>query len=723
MNTVSVIVPFYKGLPYLQDCLDSLLAQTHSNMEVLVIRQIDDAPAGRLLDEYQVKGLSLLDVTAFDTQGVAAARGRGLERATGEYVYFLDSDDYLSPDAIGRLVGHAEEHSCDAVFGNRQWTWFKRENVLGKHASEGGGQNPAPEAAAPESLPSLLYSEMSVLNVLIRKSFLEAHSLSMDGRFTYYSDEVFLTALLSATPKTYFEPLPLYYQRRHNDPVNLPSLSQTRDEGKAEEYGDAYAANRERSQNVPWLADALDYRMCRYALGLYIFHDPLPFLQLGAMTKGKFEAIFRDLDFGRFAELTKSEKGVLKRIRKGRLGAAHRLSRLILFRQKKKGVLGSRIQWYRAIDRLFFRRLPIREDWIMFECFYGKHYADSCKYIYEYLLEQETRRRFRFVWALDDKKRMGKGRPTIVKPNGLRYFYYTSRCKYWVNNVRQPAWWEKRPGMVFLQTWHGTPLKRLVFDMDDVHVASPLHKQDFYRQSRSWDYLLSDNHFSTEVFERAFQFDRSKILECGYPRNDVLYRQGSDELAKSVRRRLDVPEDVTTILYAPTWRDDDYYGPGQYKFSLSLNLDALHQELGDGYMVLLRTHHYIADSLNLAGKESFVRNVSDYDDVGELYLISDMCVTDYSSVFFDYANLRRPLLFYVYDFERYNDVLRGFYIDMEAELPGPLLYTNEEVVEAIQNIDWLFKDYQTRYDAFVQKYCHLDDGFASKRVCQKVFTR
>lgn len=117
----------------------------------------------------------------------------------------------------------------------------------------------------------------------------------------------------------------------------------------------------------------------------------------------------------------------------------------------------------------------------------------------------------------------------------------------------------------------------------------------------------------------------------------------------------------------------------------------------------------------------FAINLSKYDDITEIYLISDICITDYSSVFFDFANLKRPMLFYTYDIDKYRDVLRGFYIDMEKELPGPLVYSTNEVIEQIKNIDEMTQKYAQRYEEFYQRFCSIDDGQASKRACEAVF--
>ena len=287
--------------------------------------------------------------------------------------------------------------------------------------------------------------------------------------------------------------------------------------------------------------------------------------------------------------------------------------------------------------------------------------------------------------------------------------------------MRQPKWFDKRKEQVFLETWHGTPLKKLVFDMDDVFSATPKYKMIVYSQSRNWDYLISDNPFSTEVFQSCFLYDKGKILETGYPRNDILYASNRDELAASIKAKLGIPEEKKIILYAPTWRDDEFYDQGEYKFQLKLDLKYLRKELGQEYMVLLRTHYFIADSIDVTGMEDFVVNVSKYSDIADLYLISDICITDYSSVFFDYANLRRPILFFTYDLEKYRDVLRGFYISIEDDVPGPLLFTNEEIVDAVKNIDKIEEQYKDKYDQFYEKFCSFDDGHAAERIVERVF--
>lgn len=256
--------------------------------------------------------------------------------------------------------------------------------------------------------------------------------------------------------------------------------------------------------------------------------------------------------------------------------------------------------------------------------------------------------------------------------------------------------------------------------MDNVTSANKNYKKDFYEQSRNWDYLIAANKYSEDIFNSAFMYPREDILTYGYPRNDILTNH-TEEYKNSLKKKLGIPVHKKVILYAPTWRDDHFHGPGQYKFLMQLDLQRLREELGDEYVVALRMHYFISDNLDLSEFKNFAFDFSRYNDINDLYISSDILITDYSSVFFDFANLRKPILFYTYDLEKYKDVLRGFYIDMNKDLPGPLLFDSEQVIDSIKNIETVENDYQDKYDEFYNKYCSLDDGKVTERVVKEIF--
>jgi CDP-glycerol glycerophosphotransferase len=174
------------------------------------------------------------------------------------------------------------------------------------------------------------------------------------------------------------------------------------------------------------------------------------------------------------------------------------------------------------------------------------------------------------------------------------------------------------------------------------------------------------------------------------------------------------------VLYAPTWRDDQFHGAGRYRFVPRLDLDHARRALAADHVLLVRRHPNQVDEIPQAG-DGFVWDVSTYPDAADLLALTDVLVTDYSSLMFDFANTGRPMLFFTYDLDHYRDNLRGFYVDFEADSPGPLLSTSAEVVDAIRNVDAVSTTFRARYERFAERFCDLDDGKATGRVVDRLF--
>lgn len=369
--------------------------------------------------------------------------------------------------------------------------------------------------------------------------------------------------------------------------------------------------------------------------------------------------------------------------------------------------------------------LPTKKNTIIFESFYGKQYSDSPKAIYLYMKRHYPE--YKMYWSVDrGMKNDFQDKDIVTVPRfSLQWISLMSRAEYWVLNSRFPQWIPKSKATTYIQTWHGTPLKKLALDMEEVHIPGTnleKYKSEFIQESAKWDYLISPNKYSSEIFARAFQFNK-QMIESGYPRNDVLVNQNNEASIKAIKAKANLPDDKKVILYAPTWRDNEYHAVGKYKFNLQMDLEKMQKELGDEYIILLRLHYLVAENIDLTGCEDFVYNMSDYEDISELYLISDVLITDYSSVFFDYAVLQRPIIFFTYDIASYRDQLRGFYFDLEAEAPGPLVFTTEEIIEAIQLAETGETTRTEQYKKFQEKFCYLEDGMATKRVVDEIFSR
>ncbi|SFP81689.1 CDP-glycerol glycerophosphotransferase family protein [Salibacterium halotolerans] len=367
-------------------------------------------------------------------------------------------------------------------------------------------------------------------------------------------------------------------------------------------------------------------------------------------------------------------------------------------------------------------KLPKKEDIIVFESFLGKQYSCNPRAVYEELKQQD--RNFTYYWSIDHRFRhyFEKHGVRTIHRFSLRWFIVMMRAKYWVFNSRLPKWIPKPVDTVYLQTWHGTPLKKLALDMEEVHMpgtTTEMYKKNFVAEAGRWSYLVAPNEYSAQIFERAFDFDQT-MLKTGYPRNDYLFHYKQEDV-DSIKERLGIPEGKKIILYAPTWRDNEYHFIGKYKFNVQLNMDKFKEELGDDYFLIFRLHYLVADHLDLRGWEDFAVDASRYEDIRDLYIVSDMLITDYSSVMFDYGVLQRPMLFYVYDIDSYRDTLRGFYFDFEKEAPGPLVKTTESLVEEIKNADTIRSRYAGHIRSFEDSFHALEDGNAARRVVSSVF--
>ncbi len=731
MSKVSVIVPYHKGPSYLEECVKSIENQGLSDLEILIVddRGGHDVPESVLKaehvrhivleEEFGAKGRQEIPVRPF---GVAVARNTGVRYASGDYLYFLDADDYLWGDALARLVKLADEKKAKVVTGNRYSTWFRPISFTFDKA----GADTKIDGIVPlqgNTLKNVLNRRFTVQHLLIQKEYYDSMKFEFDVYNTFYSDVPVVARMFAgAAGDMWADGGSIYVWRRRNDPVHMPALCQQKGKWRSGEFIEAYEAackclEEDGGPQKAYLLGALNWWLCRFTLRKF----PRQIKGKRAVRYTKNLQKIKDEEFGqmnkRFRFLQRME---LKCIRRGNYRMAALAGKLVHIWRKKCGIFGKPIQYWRFLDKLVFQKMCIREDWVFVESFFGKSYSDSPKYLYEYLYDKYGDQ-YRFIWCLNRRTREVKGRPSICRRHSLRYVYYTARAKYFICNTRQPAWFKKRKETVFVETWHGTPLKKLAFDLEDIHAVSQDHKKLFYSQSKEWDYLVSANRFSTDVFERAFCFPREKIIETGYPRNDILYSEHAGRIAEEVKRELGIPKGKRVILYAPTWRDNQFYEKAKYKFTLVLDLERMRREFGNDSVLLLRTHYYIADRLELSGLDDFVYNGSGYGDVSRLYLVSDICITDYSSVFFDFANLKRPLLFFAYDLEDYKEEIRGMYLDMEKELPGPVVQTNDELIDALRHLDEVTEQYRERYERFYDKFCHIDDGNAAERVVQAVF--
>jgi len=403
-----------------------------------------------------------------------------------------------------------------------------------------------------------------------------------------------------------------------------------------------------------------------------------------------------------------------------------------------------------------FKRLSEENDQdektVVFMSFMGRGFSDSPLALYRQMLQDPYFDDWTFIWAFKKKKTIAhKGRSRLAKRllakegvttsvireleqysraktvayNSPKFYRTLAMSKYWVTNsrVQEGLWPEKNH--VYVQSWHGTPLKRLGADLDYSSNALYNTKQiakQYTEEGEKMTYLLSPSEYYTEKMKSAFAIDsksKVKIIQEGYPRNDFLVNHTGEDV-KRIKKQLDIDPEKKVLLYAPTWRDDQYDLRKGYTYKTGADFDLLKEQLGDEWVILFRAHYFIASRFDFSEYEGFIYNVSKYSDINELYIASDILITDYSSVFFDYSVLQRPIIFFMYDKEQYASELRGFYLDLD-ELPGDIVETTEGVVEVLHDISTYEKRYAQDLKKFRNKFSSKDDGSSSKRVVEHIF--
>jgi CDP-glycerol glycerophosphotransferase len=373
--------------------------------------------------------------------------------------------------------------------------------------------------------------------------------------------------------------------------------------------------------------------------------------------------------------------------------------------------------------------IKVDDKLIIFASFNGRSYCDSPKALYEYIIKNEKYKDYRFVWAFSDvdkHKFLEINQNTeVVNIKSNEFYRKMKQAKYWIFNYKIQDFVFPSKKQVFIQCWHGTPLKRLGCDLEHFDNAmnsiSEIRKR-YHLEASKFTYFISPSKFASEKFISTWDLKKickeNIIIEKGYPRNDFLYNYTSENI-KDIKEKLNIKSDnKKIILYAPTYRDNQHSTEIGYTYKTQIDFDKLQKELSDEYIILFRAHWLVAQSFNFDKYKDFIIDVSDYDDINHLYVISDMLITDYSSVFFDYANLKRPIVFYMYDLEDYRDNIRGFYLNLE-ELPGKIVKKEKELIEEIKFVNSKF-EYDDKYKKFNKKFNYLDDGQSSKRVIEKI---
>lgn len=353
------------------------------------------------------------------------------------------------------------------------------------------------------------------------------------------------------------------------------------------------------------------------------------------------------------------------------------------------------LYFYMGSFALRVLKLFVRPDekLILFVSFGGRKFDDSPKAIYDRMIKDPRYEGYKIVWAFNNPDAFDIPKGDKVKCDTLAYFKTALKARVWISNSTVERGLDfKGKHTFYFDTWHGTPIKKMGSDVDSSNKS--------FKGKGSWpvDYFTCQGEFEADVFGRVFKnIGRSKMHVIGLPRNDV-YANYTKAYMLSLREKMGIPAEKKVILYAPTFREYDKTDSMEVKVSVPMQLDKWCKELGEDYMLLFRAHYEVAKGLNIKDDE-FVREMSGYPQLEDLMIVSDILISDYSSIFFDYSIMPKPMLAFCYDYDKYASE-RGMYFDIREWLPGA--DNEDDMLALIKNGN--AEDQIAKTKAFQQKY-------------------
>jgi CDP-glycerol glycerophosphotransferase len=718
VTLLSIVLPVHKVQGYLGQCLDSLLDQAFTDFEIIAVDDCSPDRSGEILAGYAARDARVRVLTMPRNVGLGRARNAGLDAATGDYVWFVDSDDWLAMGALGAVARRLRDTDADVLV-----VGFDRVHWDGRVVAGSGAETLplAPETFTVESWPRILKVLHVAWNKVVRRDLL----VKLGFRFEegWYEDVSFTYPVLVAARRISTLPrVCVHYRQRRTG-----AITRTVDDRHFEifdHWAHAFTLVDEYSDRAAALRPLLARRMIWHYLIVLRNRERLRPAARRRFFARIHEHYLHYVPDGGYDEPEGGQRVRHRLVARGSYRAfqawelASRVRTAVRRRLRRTKRLGRRVarRAKHVLYGVYYRgqlRRPVDPSLAAFAAYWYRGVYCNPAAIAAKL--RELAPGVRPVWVVnpDRVRDLPPGTEHVVAGT-LAYWRTLARARWLVNNVNWPNAVVKRPDATHVMTHHGTPLKMMGLDQVD-HPAGAM-STDFAAQMRRadrWDFSVSANPHTTIAWERAYPA-RYETLEVGYPRNDRLVAATAEEIA-GVRAKLGIRADQTVVLYAPTNRE---WIPGGGQV---LDVEDLADRLGPGTVLLVRAHYFHVPPGRGAAPERRGRavDVSAYPVVEDLYLAADVMVTDYSSAMFDYAVLDRPVVIFAPDWPAYRE-LRGVYFDLMAQPPGAVATTYAELLDVFASGRHAGPEAGAARAAFRARFCALDDGRAADRVVRRV---
>ncbi|GGW53170.1 bifunctional glycosyltransferase/CDP-glycerol:glycerophosphate glycerophosphotransferase [Streptomyces griseoloalbus] len=706
MPRFSVIVPAYQVQAYLHACLESVLSQSYPDLELIAVDDCSPDACGAVIDEFAARDPRVRAVHLPENAGLGPARNAGMERATGDYLVFLDGDDTLTPDALLALADRLKETGePDVLVYDYARTYWSGEAVRNRVAAELAEDGPAPFRL--EDRPGLLRLLMVAWNKAYRREFVERAGFTFPPG--YYEDTPWTyPVLMTAESIATLDRVCVHYRQRRAGGI-LRTTSDRHFE-IFDQYDRVFAFLDERPELRRW-RPVLFRRMVDHLVTVYARRDRLPrgsraaFLRRARAHYRRHRTPGASVPARARIHHTLVRFGLHRTYQALRLAAALRRGTARLAGRLLRALRHGALRVHYRLQRL----LPLRTDRAVFTAHAGHGHGGDPGALESAMRDLAPHVRTAWVARPEHHHTVPPGTRPLV-PGTAAHWSALARCAYLVTDSDVDPGLVKRKGQVLVQTGRGTPLAHTGLDLLERPAAA--RDTDFARLLRGvdqWDYVVSANRHSTLTWERVYP-GRYTTLEYGRPCTDRFHTATDADVA-GLRRSLGIPEGSVAILYAPVPRD---YRRTQRRL---LDLERVVRRLGPRFVVLARAHHPRGGPLEAASDR--VVDVTGHPDVTSLCLASDALVTDYSSLMFDYAVLDRPIVLHADDWEAY-EAARGLYFDPRTSPPGAVAGGEDELIDIFATGHWCGARSTRLRAEFRDRFCPYDDGRAAERVVRRV---
>ncbi|UXR78202.1 MULTISPECIES: glycosyltransferase [unclassified Staphylococcus] len=371
----------------------------------------------------------------------------------------------------------------------------------------------------------------------------------------------------------------------------------------------------------------------------------------------------------------------------------------------------------RVRDNAFYintiRTSPVKKNAILFESYHGVNFTGNVYAIFRKMVDVYPN--MKFYIAIKDtndpmikwiKKTLDNKNIFVVKYESREYLRLLATCKYLINDTSFMPYFIKRDNQVYVNTWHGTPLKTLGIDIKDRGFND--HK-NIQKNLFSADKLILPNKFTADKLIKSHDLEgilNAEVGIYGNPRVDLTLNSNRED----VINKYGLNQSKKILLYAPTWKKTLKDTTDEDIQNLVDEVILLQEKMGGDYKVYLKAHYFIYEKFKELGLDSLM--VPNWVDTNELLCAVDTLITDYSSLFFDYLPLQRPIYFYMPDKEEYEET-RGFYLDIEG-LPGSKAYTLNELMDNIDKYqDEYTKIFKSEINRYLEDFCLFDNGITA----------